>query len=161
IVGLSLAFALLGGAAGCSTHQTEGNVVPPANSLKNRSDQKPFAQAKGAQTSHVVGDRMATSSIAPVVLSKQTAPSPFRFADIARDAGINFTHFSGMTGTKHFPTANGSGVALFDFDNDGWLDLYFATATLLPLGTAQKGPNRLYKNLGGNRFKDVTESAGV
>ena len=53
--------------------------------------------------------------------------SPFRFTEIAREAGIDFVHFSGMTEEKHFPTANGSGVAMFDYDNDGKLDLYFAT----------------------------------
>ena len=88
-------------------------------------------------------------------------PSPFRFTEIAQQAGIDFVHFSGMTEDKHFPTANGSGVAIFDYDNDGKLDLYFATGTLLPLGTARKGPNRLYKNLGDNRFRDVTEASGL
>jgi hypothetical protein len=87
--------------------------------------------------------------------------SPFRFSEIATEAGIDFVHFSGMTPEKHFPTANGSGVAVFDFDNDGKLDLYFATCTLLPLGTRQDAPNRLYRNLGGNRFRDVTESSGL
>ena len=100
-------------------------------------------------------------SIPKTVMSKQTESSPFRFTEIAREAGIDFVHFSGMTDEKHFPTANGSGVAIFDFDNDGLFDLYFATCTLLPLGTAEKGPNRLYKNLGGNHFKDVTESSGL
>ena len=52
-------------------------------------------------------------------------------------------------------------MAVFDYDNDGLLDIYFATATLLPLGTAEKGPNRLYKNLGNNHFKDVTEAVGT
>jgi hypothetical protein len=89
------------------------------------------------------------------------APSPFRFTEIARQAGIDFIHFSGTTQDKHFPTANGSGVAMFDYNNDGKLDLYFATGTLLPLGTAQNGPNRLYRNLGDGRFEDVTEAAGV
>ncbi len=98
--------------------------------------------------------------IAPVVMCKQTESSPFRFAEIAKEAGIDFVHFSGMTEDKHFPTANGSGVAVFDYDKDGLLDIYFATATLLPLGTAEKGPNRLYKNLGNNKFKDVTEAVG-
>ncbi len=89
------------------------------------------------------------------------SPSPFRFAEIAQQAGIDFVHFSGMTEARHFPTANGSGVAIFDYDNDGKLDLYFATGTLLPLGTAKKGPNRLFRNLGGNRFRDVTAESGL
>ena len=109
----------------------------------------------------IVGGRPDDDVDQSDVLSEQTEPSPFRFAEIARDAGIDFVHFSGMTAEKHFPTANGSGVAMFDYDNDGKLDLYFATATLLPLGTAQKGPNRLFKNLGGDKFQDVTEAAGA
>jgi enediyne biosynthesis protein E4 len=109
--------------------------------------------------SNIPGDRVTV--IAPVVMSKQTQSSPFRFAEIAKEAGIDFVHFSGMNDEKHFPTANGSGVAVFDYDNDGLLDIYFATATLLPLGTAEKGPNRLYKNLGKDKFKDVTEASGL
>ena len=103
----------------------------------------------------------AIKSFAPIVMSKQTESSPFRFAEIAKGAGLDFVHFSGMTDEKHFPTANGSGVAVFDYDKDGLLDIYFASATLLPLGTAEKGPNRLFKNLGNNRFKDVTEASGL
>ena len=109
----------------------------------------------------IAGDRMSGVPIAPIVMSKQTESSPFRFSEIAQQSGIDFVHFSGMTEAKHFPTANGSGVAILDYDGDGLLDIYFATATLLPLGTAVKGPNRLYKNLGKNQFKEVTEAAGV
>jgi hypothetical protein len=87
--------------------------------------------------------------------------SPFRFAEIAREAGIEFVQVSGMTEAKHFPTAYGSGVAIFDFDNDGKLDLYFATLTFLPPGSVRTGPNRLYKNLGGNRFQDATQTSGL
>ncbi len=89
------------------------------------------------------------------------APSPFRFTQIAQKAGIDFVHFSGMTAERYAPTANGSGVAIFDYDNDGKLDLYFATGTLLPLGTARNGSNRLYKNLGDNHFQDATEASGL
>jgi hypothetical protein len=115
---------------------------------------------QGKIVSQIEGDRL---SVIPtqVSLTKQTESSPFRFAEIAKEAGIDFVHFSGMTDDKHFPTANGSGVAVFDFDNDGLLDIYFATATLLPLGTAEKGPNRLYKNLGNGHYQDVTDAAGL
>jgi len=109
----------------------------------------------------VEGDRLAGIPAAAVVMTKQTESSPFRFAEIARASGIDFVHFSGMTRDKYFPTANSSGVALLDYDNDGWLDLYFATCTALPLGSATHGPNRLYKNLGGNAFREVTESSGL
>lgn len=109
----------------------------------------------------LVGDRLANASFEPVVMSKQTESSPFRFAEIAKESGIDFVHVSGMTADKHFPTANGSGCAFLDYDGDGLLDVYFCSATYLPLGKSGGGRNRLYKNLGGNKFKDVTESAGV
>ena len=88
-------------------------------------------------------------------------PSPFRFTEIATSAGIDFVHFSGMTEAKHFPTAYGSGVAIFDYDNDGRFDLYFATATRLPVGSFRSGPNRLYRNRGNNQFEDVTVASGL
>ncbi|MFI5454442.1 MAG: CRTAC1 family protein [Isosphaerales bacterium] len=87
--------------------------------------------------------------------------SPFQFTEIAQSAGIDFVQVSGMTEAKHFPTAYGSGVAMFDFDNDGKLDLYFATMTFLPVGKVKCGPNRLYRNLGGNRFQDATKTSGL
>jgi hypothetical protein len=87
--------------------------------------------------------------------------SSFRFTEIARSAGIDFVHVSGMTEAKHFPTAYGSGVAMLDFDDDGRLDLYFVTLTFLPVGTVRPTPNRLYRNLGGNRFQDATATSGL
>jgi hypothetical protein len=93
--------------------------------------------------------------------SQPQTVSPFRFSEIARDGGIDFVHFSGKTEERYSPTANGSGVAVFDYDNDGKLDLYFATGARLPLGQGRKGSNRLYRNLGGNQFQDVTEKSGL
>jgi len=97
----------------------------------------------------------------PANWSHPVPVSPFQFTEIAQPAGIDFVHVSGMTEAKHFPTAYGSGVAMFDFDNDGKLDLYFATMTFLPLGKSKSGPNRLYRNLGDNRFQDATKTSGL
>jgi len=145
---------------GCG--DTQGTSSNPANSKPVAPVDNPSTIASITHPQNtIVGDRMANTSDQPVTLSKQTKPSPFRFAEVAKSSGIDFVHFSGMTKDKHFPTANGSGVAMFDYDGDGKLDLYFASATLLPLGTAQKGPNRLYKNLGENKFADVTEASGL
>src|SRR5690606_39490311 len=60
------------------------------------------------------------------------------------------------------PTANGSGAAVFDYDGDGFLDIYLVTTRNLPLDapTESRG-NRLYRNRGDLTFEDVTDSAGV
>jgi hypothetical protein len=160
----------LSGCSGSSAVSPTPGLAPSIPSLDSRGTPatakgagiRSGAQAadKGKMVSNIAGDRL-TVIPSTVVLTKQTESSPFRFAEIAGEAGIDFVHFSGMNDEKHFPTANGSGVAIFDYNNDGLLDLYFATATLLPLGTAVKGPNRLYKNLGNNKFQDVTEASGL
>ena len=45
------------------------------------------------------------------------------FSDVAEDLGIDFVHFNGMSGEYYFPEMTGQGGALFDYDNDGDLDL--------------------------------------
>ncbi len=171
LVGL-IAVLILTGCGSPSRSSANGAVKSPAKasdspaavprvgspSLPDAPGSKPGTTSQMVST--IAGDRLTVIPTS-VVMTKQTESSPFRFAEIAKEAGIDFVHFSGMTEVKHFPTANGSGAAVFDYDNDGLLDIYFATATLLPLGTAQNGPNRLYKNLGGNRFRDVTEPSGL
>ena len=89
-----------------------------------------------------------------------TRSGPFRFVDILPGSGVDFVHVSGMTAAKQFPTANGSGVAIFDFDGDGKLDLYFATGNCPASGPCRAVPNRLYRNLGGGQFHDVTGALG-
>jgi hypothetical protein len=93
--------------------------------------------------------------------SPEPAPGPFRFVNLRPGSGIDFVHASGMTADKQFPTANGSGVAIFDFDRDGKMDLYFATGNALPLNPNPAASNRLYKNLGDGRFRDVTAESGL
>ncbi len=88
------------------------------------------------------------------------APSPFRFTEIAQQAGIEFVHFSGMTKDKHFPTANGSGVAVFDYDNDGKLDLYFATGTLLPAGKCSQRAQPALQERGGQSLSRRDRGVG-
>src|SRR5262249_11533557 len=63
---------------------------------------------------------------------------------------------------KHFPTCLGSGVALLDYDGDGWLDVYLATTRNLPFEAPDRSPgNRLYRNRHDGTFEDVTARAGV
>ena len=130
-----------------------GSRAEPNRSAHPPKDEPIAVSIRDAAGTELVSTRLNTGL--------PQAPSPFRFAEIAHQAGIDFVHFSGMTEERHAPTANGSGVAIFDYDNDGKLDLYFATGTLLPQGTVRKGTNRLYKNLGDNHFRDATQESGL
>ena len=79
------------------------------------------------------------------------------FEDVTDVSGITFTHDSGDLNAYWMPRINGSGVAVFDFDGDGMLDLYFLSAG----DPGSPSVNRLYKNLGGGNFQDVTAGSGL
>lgn len=93
---------------------------------------------------------------------------PFR--EVARTAEIKFVHQNSATSQKYMMEILTPGIALIDFDSDGWLDIYFVNGARLndPMPSGQrpnKGEprfwNRLYRNLGHGKFEDVTEKAGV
>jgi hypothetical protein len=95
------------------------------------------------------------------------------FRDIAAEVGLNFHHFNGATGEYYMPEIMGAGVALFDYDNDGDLDVYLIQGTrldsrgklLFPPPSGWRPGNRLFRNelaeTGKLHFTDVTEQAGV
>ena len=84
-----------------------------------------------------------------------------RFTDVTAELGIEFRHVNGERGKKYFIEPIGSGVALFDFDNDTDLDLYFVNGSDLPGMTSSIPPtNRFYRNDGGT-FTDITDEASV
>ncbi len=100
--------------------------------------------------------------VARKAVSKPPEPPSIRFRDASESSGIDFVHCSGNDPEKHFPTANGSGVAMLDYDGDGVLDLYFATTRNLPLeAPTASGGNRLYRGRGDGTFEDVTDRANV
>ncbi len=84
---------------------------------------------------------------------------PLRFTDITAASGIDFVHENGAVGDKWMPETMGSGCALFDYDEDGDLDV------LLVNGQRWDGTGaartRLYANEGDARFVDVTEKVGL
>ncbi len=88
------------------------------------------------------------------------------FADVTAKAGINFVQQFCDTRIANILESNGSGVVVFDYNNDGLMDLYFvnpgplAGVTHAPAGTRRE-PNRLYRNNGDGTFTDVTKQAGV
>ena len=92
---------------------------------------------------------------------QSAASSSTMFRDITRDAGITFQHHAAPE-KKYIVESMGGGVALFDFDNDNLIDIYFVDS--LTVDTA-KDPraarSALYRNRGSGKFEDVTDKAGV
>ena len=84
-----------------------------------------------------------------------------RFTDITAELGVEFRHVNGESGQKYFIEPIGSGVVLFDFDNDADLDLYLINGSDLSKRISPVAPiNRLYRN-DGDTFTDVTMQAAV
>ncbi len=100
------------------------------------------------------------------VLTRREAdiPSPIRFEDATARLKIDFHHFPAGRQSL-LPEDVGSGVACGDFDGDGFADLYFVnfSGSVSPGSPidASMGSSRLYRNVGGQHFEDVTETAGT
>src|ERR1700756_535044 len=97
-------------------------------------------------------------------------PTPSGFVDITSAVGAHFQYVASHTSKKYLPETMGAGVALFDYDNDGRLDIFFVNGAPLSDPTAKgtipqkTGPeywNRLYHQKKDGTFEDVTEKAGL
>ncbi len=89
----------------------------------------------------------------------QTASSrceTFAFREVAQDIGVAFVHDRGATENRHNPETMGSGLAWLDYDQDGWWDLYAIQSGPFPPDGSETASNRLYRNLEGVAFEDVT-----
>jgi hypothetical protein len=92
------------------------------------------------------------------------SPKPLAyFTDIAKEAGLTMMNvFGGVNTKKYIIETTGTGVAIFDYDNDGWPDIFIVNGTTLEGFPAGKAPtNHLYRNNHDGTFTDVTEKAGL
>jgi enediyne biosynthesis protein E4 len=85
-----------------------------------------------------------------------------RFTEVTDASGVTFTHTLGASGKYHIVETVTAGLALFDYDRDGDVDIYFLNGAYHDSKPAGQAPcNALYRNEGNWRFEDVTEAAGV
>jgi hypothetical protein len=142
-------------------------------SAPTRAQQQPAPQAPTPQPSPAqrTGRSYETGTPArkPAPPAPQS-PSPVNFTDITAQTGITFRHAASPTSQKYLPETMGGGVALFDYDNDGRLDIFFTNGARLqdpmpkgarPDKTDPRFWNRLYHQKPDGTFEDVTERAGL
>jgi hypothetical protein len=92
--------------------------------------------------------------------------SPVTFVDVARMAGVNVPNvWGGIKHKNYIIEAKGSGLAFFDYDQDGWLDIYLTNGQRLPneepLPDGKPATQHLLRNNRDGTFTDVTEKSGL
>jgi hypothetical protein len=90
-----------------------------------------------------------------------TQASDLRFTEVSNQVGITFKHVFSPE-KKYIVESMSGGVALFDYDNDGYLDIYLVNSLTVDMAKShQTTRSALYHNNGGNSFTDVTDKAGI
>jgi hypothetical protein len=100
----------------------------------------------------------------PDAFAQAEKPAPLAdFQDIADKAGLTMQNvFGGVDTKKYIIETTGTGIAIFDYDNDGWPDIFVVNGTKLEGFPAGKAPtNHLYRNNHDGTFNDVTAKAGL
>jgi len=109
------------------------------------------------------GPETAIEARAPQAVVEVVAPPAIPFTAVTAAAGIDFVHATGARGDKLLPETMGGGVAFFDHDGDGDLDLLLVNSAPWPHDPQPASPPAmaLYANDGSGRFTDVTRRAGL
>jgi hypothetical protein len=112
---------------------------------------------------------MMSLSVTLTVISFQSSAQKksITFTDVTTRAGIDFKYTFGDYSYKNILESSGSGITVFDYNNDGLMDLYMMNGTYVEGVSDPEGkkfrntPNKLYKNNGNGTFTEVSDKAGV
>jgi hypothetical protein len=117
------------------------------------------------------GDRLALLTVALLTAGcgpgeRQAVPAPapapgIRFVEATAAAGLDFVHWNGASERRYLPETMGSGVAVVDYDGDGWVDLFFVNGAGFGAGAVVGPGGALYRNLGEGRFAVLPDAAGA
>jgi len=106
---------------------------------------------------------MATALLTPFAMQSEQPAQLADFEDIAEKAGLTMMNvFGGVDTKKYIIETTGTGVAIFDYDNDGWPDIFIVNGTTLDGPSGDSAPtNHLYRNNHDGTFTDVTVKVGL
>ena len=110
----------------------------------------------------LLGLVFATLTISGAARQRTDTPQPVVFRNISNTSGLVFTHVNGASPDKHFAEIMGSGGLFFDFDNDGWIDIFLVDGgSIADADVNRRARHRLYHNRGNGTFEDVTDRSGI
>jgi enediyne biosynthesis protein E4 len=121
-----------------------------------------YGLSRGSSVSGFRRDVLLLMLCAPLLQAAE-APSPIQLKDVTRQTGITFVHTDGSSGRRYIVESVCCGLATFDYNGDGKIDILFLNGALLPGSPTTTPPprNALYRNDGGWKFTDVTQAAGL
>ncbi len=163
-----LAAVVICAALAMGSHRLDAQSTTPDS---HTSDTQSDKLREGGQPPAVGG--VNTGGAHAAVLDKERRPitaggfvkdGPVLFEDIARQAGLTtWKHVMGTSEKKFIIEANGSGVGLIDYDNDGWLDIYLVNGSTYDAESGKATPPKaaLFHNNHDGTFTNVAEKAGV
>lgn len=120
-------------------------------------------QSKSAWLSYALAVVFICGAVTAQSTNHNPASSFPQFTDIAAQAGLTQPIiYGGVDSKKYIIETNGCGVAFYDYDNDGWLDILTLNGSRLDgFAKGQEPTNRLYQNNRNGTFTDVTDQAGL
>jgi thioredoxin-like negative regulator of GroEL len=140
--------------------QKEGSAGPGRPALDPEHAASPASPAgpnRGETLAALFADLRPESTHRPAV----TRPAAIRYIDAAETAGLRFIQDNGDSPQKRLPETMSGGVALLDYDRDGWLDVYAVQGGPLPAADGQACGDRIFRNRGDGTFDDVSDPAGI
>ena len=136
----------------------------PLETLDPKTQEGAQPPARGGSGTGGVFPPVRDSKGRPITVGGTVAEGPRLFDDIAEKAGLTrWRHVMGRSDKRYILDSVGSGVALLDYDNDGWLDIYLVNGSTDAAYDGKAAPPRaaLFHNNHDGTFTDVTEKAGV
>lgn len=120
------------------------------------------ADSAASKTSGIADSKVKLAREAVEKEIKDEVKSIFRFREIGKESGFDFQRYDDIKGQRRILEVNGGGAAIFDFDQDGWLDIFMSNGCRLPLSNdTGETPGKLFRNHKAMNFQDCSEESAV
>ncbi len=133
--------------------------IEPVTGPQVTGPQVTGSQVTGSPASGPNGTPRLSPSV-PATSIGDPADAQLAFTDVAQPLGLDFAYYTGQSPYRWLVETLGGGVGAFDYDLDGWPDLFFSQGNQLPVGSGvERKSDCLFRNDGGQRMLNVTSSA--